>query len=532
MTSPSHIKNTFKHALIYGGAGLIGKAIGFIMLPIYAHQLQAEGYGVIGMIDTVLSFMTLLIGYGISGAMSRFYYETNDAKLRDVTVSTTILLMFGLVVGVTLPTLAFSKLIAWVAFGNKEWGHYIVLALLSFMASMTAKNAENYLLIRQRSIFLSTVTLIRLVFQLSLNIYFIVILELGVLGYLYSSLIDAVAYSIFMHTIAFRRVGMAFDTKIARKVLAFSLPLLPGYVAMFLRGNADRVILRTYLGLAAVGVFEMLFKFATLLGYLVVEPFSKIWEVKRFEVCDQEDGPEILSKVFTYHMASMMLLALLFSLEIPIILKLMTPEEFWLSGFIVYFAVLSRVFNGAYYHLFFGLLYAKKTWKISVIQWATAIGSLAITIPLIHGYKLLGAVIASYLSGVLQCTIGFFMARRYYKVPYEWAKICGMFVLTTMLFIIAKDFTIEESVFAGWLNLHVAPVIKDVLTLLSLDQVKSGKLLKYLVEGLPVVMDGILLFFYTGILLLGFVITKVIPTSIISGILIFLKLRKPLNSML
>jgi hypothetical protein len=231
-------------------------------------------------------------------------------------------------------------------------------------------------------------------------------------------------------------------------------------------------------------------------------------------------------------MASMMLLALLFSLEIPIILKLMTPEEFWLSGFIVYFAVLSRVFNGAYYHLFFGLLYAKKTWKISVIQWATAIGSLAITIPLIHGYKLLGAVIASYLSGVLQCTIGFFMARRYYKVPYEWAKICGMFVLTTMLFIIAKDFTIEESVFAGWLNLHVAPVIKDVLTLLSLDQVKSGKLLKYLVEGLPVVMDGILLFFYTGILLLGFVITKVIPTSIISGILIFLKLRKPLNSML
>ncbi|WP_321371065.1 oligosaccharide flippase family protein [uncultured Desulfuromusa sp.] len=249
MSSVSHIKNTFKHALIYGSAGLLGKAVGFVMLPIYSHHLQAEGYGVIGMIDTVLSLMTLMIGYGIAGAMNRFYYESDDPVRRRTVVSSTIILMFFLVIIVTTPVLLFNKQVAWLAFGRSDWGHYIILAVLAFIASMTSKNAENYILIQQRSLFLSLISLIRLVFSLSLNIYFIVYLQMGVLGYLYASLIDAVLYSIFMHFFALRAVGLVFDKGIAKEVLKFSMPMLPGYVAMFVRGNADRVLLRTFLGL-------------------------------------------------------------------------------------------------------------------------------------------------------------------------------------------------------------------------------------------------------------------------------------------
>jgi O-antigen/teichoic acid export membrane protein len=47
MARVAHIKDTFKHALIFGSAGLIGKVVGFVMLPLYAHHLGDEGYGVI-----------------------------------------------------------------------------------------------------------------------------------------------------------------------------------------------------------------------------------------------------------------------------------------------------------------------------------------------------------------------------------------------------------------------------------------------------------------------------------------------------
>ncbi|MCP4748623.1 MAG: oligosaccharide flippase family protein [Desulfobacteraceae bacterium] len=529
MESASHIKNTFKHALIFGGAGLIGKVIGFIMLPIYAYHLRAEGYGVIGMIDTVLSLLTLLIGYGITGAMNRFYFETYDTQKRKRIVSTTIILMFFVVLIVCSPVLLLSKQVAWLAFGNKEWGNYIILAVVAFMGTMTSKTAENYILIKQQSFILSLISLIRLVFQLSLNIYFIVVLQMGVLGYLYASIIDAVLYTLFMHTNALLRVGFSFEKNIARNVLAFSLPLLPGYVAMFIRSNLDRIILRTYLGLTTVGIFEMLFKFATLLSFFVVQPFSKIWQVKRFEVCDLEDGPSILSRVFTYHLAIMFFIGLLFSLEIPVILKLLTPKEFWLSGFIIYFAVISRVFNGAYYHFFFGLLYAKKTWKISVIQWVTAIGSLIITYPMILLFNLYGAVVASMLCGILQCVLGYFMARSYYVIPFAWGALCRMAIMMTGLYWVAKDFSITKLPAAGWLDLYVAPIIRQILVFLSLDQVKNGKLLNYLVDGLPHLIDGIILACYSCSFIFGLVFLKIIPPDVVKSLFSIKILRKPMK---
>ena len=75
MPNSEHMKTTFKHAFIYSSASILGKAIGFVMLPVYAHYLRGEGYGIIGMIDVTLSVLTLLMGSGLTGALTRFYFD-------------------------------------------------------------------------------------------------------------------------------------------------------------------------------------------------------------------------------------------------------------------------------------------------------------------------------------------------------------------------------------------------------------------------------------------------------------------------
>ena len=527
MSKTSHIKSTFRHAIIYGGAGLIGRAVGFIMLPIYSHHLKAEGYGVLGMIDSVLSIMSLLIGYGISGAMSRFYYETSNPEQRKEIVSTIVILMFFLVVGVTSPVLSLNKQVAWLAFGRNDWGYYIILATITFMGTMTSKNAENYVLILQKSFFLSAVSLARLVFSLSLFIYFIVVLKWGVLGYLYASLIDAYAYTFFMHAYTLGKVGIRFNKAIAKKTLSFSLPLVPGYIAMFIRNNADRVLLRTYLGLSQVGVYSMLFKFVYLIGIFAVAPFTKIWQVKRFEVCDLKDGPEIIAKVFTYHMVVLVFMGLIFSFEIPIVLKLLTPKEFWLSGFVVYFVVLSRVFAAAYQHIFFGLLYAKKTAKISMLQAMSAAATLALTVPLTIFWGLLGAALAALLISIFQCTIAYVMAKPYYKVPYQWNAIGIMLASATGLFIVGKDLTISNTFLADWLNFYVVPWVEVFGGWLRLDQIKEGILLNRLVDSVVLLSDATLLLLYSGLFILGLVLFRIIPRDLVLQFFSLETLRRP-----
>lgn len=530
MTAASHIQTTFRHAAVYSGASILSRIVGFLMLPVYSHYLRGEGYGIIGMIDVVLSIMTLVVGYGIAGAMGRFYFEQKTEQERKTLVSTTMALMLGLVVLVSSPVLIFHESVAWLALGSREYGYYLVIAALAFICEMSAKAPEAYILLRQKPFLISFLSLGRLVLGLSLNIYLIVSLEMGVLGYLYSSLITGIVTTVVMHGYALYHVGLGFDKKVIDKILRFSLPLLPGYLAMFIRGNADRVILRTSLGLAQLGAFEMLFKFATLLGVLIVEPFSKIWNVKRYEICDSPEGPETMARMFSLQMALMLFFGLILSLEIPLLLRVMTPPEFWLGGGIVLLAVVSRILNAAYQQVSFGLIYAKKTFNISVIQGVTATLSIGFNFLLIPRYGIFGAVSASCLVALCQCAMAHFMSHNYYRIPFQWGKIAQMTIAAATIYMLIDPISVDSFGLSHWLNQTLMPNVASVMKSLHLDEIKNGKLLLYVTNNIPLVVEGgiklLLAFSFMSVLLF----MGIIPRHIFSRLLSWQVLRHPLRA--
>lgn len=490
------------------------------MLPVYATCLRGEGYGIIGMIDVVLSLMIVLIGYGVQGSMSRFYFQYSTGKNRNTLVSTAVLLMIVMLVCITIPVLIFSDQVAWLTFGREEYGHYIFLAILTFIATMSSSNAEIFILIQQKSILYSLISLSKLVIGLSLNIYLIVYLKLGILGYLYSGLITGVIFTSFIHGYVFFNVGLRFKKEIALEILKFSLPLLPGYIAIFIRNNTDRVLLRTFMGLTQVGAFEMLFKFATLLGFLIVEPFSKIWGIKRFEIADNSDGPMTMGTVYTLQLALMLFFGLVLSLEIPIILRILTPEEFWLSGNIAVLAVLSRILNASFYQFHFGLLYSKKTKIISYIQICTTIVSFLLALILIKPFGILGAVIVSALTNTFQCIIGLYYGNLNYKILYEWKRIAGMFVFAGLLFYLNNKISFSGSeIISQWLNAIVTQPLDSFMNFFQLDRFRDGKLVSYVLKNIPLLTEGSIKLFLSCIFIVGLIFVDIIPKQKILGIL-------------
>ncbi len=491
-TESGHITSTFKDALIYGLAGVLGKAAGFIMLPVYAHYLRGEGYGIISMIDVVLSALGVLIGYGISGAMRRFYFQKDSDDLKNIFISTNITLMIILVTCITLPALIFAEPIALLAFGKAGLGHYLVLGMITFIFSTSGVNAENYILIRQKSLLFSILSLAKLIIGLSLNIYYVVMLEKGVLGFLYSNLITGMLFAVITHAYVYYLVGFHFNALDAKEILRFSLPLVPGYTAMFFRVNTDRMVLRTYLGLTQLGAYEMILKFVTLLVVFITDPLSKSWDVKRMEVCDTQEGPVYMSRMFTYTMALSFFLGLILALEIPLVLRVLTPEEFWLGGGIVVLAIISRLFMDSYYHFFFGLLYAKLTYKVSIIQFSTAMLSVFLNLMLIRHYGILGAVFASSAVNGAQAVLGYFMARRYYLIPFEWGKLGTMFGLFLSLYLVINQITLEGTVLGTLLTGYAAEPLRSVFHVLHLDSFRDGKLVNHVIHNIPLMFEGMI----------------------------------------
>lgn len=482
----------FKHTAIYSISSVLQKAVGFIMLPIYASYLGAEGYGIVGMIDVVISALTVFVGFGITGAMYRFYYEKTTEIDKQTLVSTCLILMFGLVVGCSLPFFLFSEQLAWLAFGRDGLQSYLVLGLLTFIFDMGSASANGYIFIRQRSIFFSVLSLLKLIVGLSLNILLIVVYQLGVLGVLYSNLASTFLFFLVVQTYAFRRVGFRFSREQATAIVKYSLPLFPGYLAMFLRNNTDRVILAKYLGLGQLGVYGMLVKFASLIAVFLLTPFFNVWNNKRFEIAQQADGPATMARIFTLHLALMFFAGLVLALQVPLLLQILTPPEFWVPGVYAYLAVLAVILSASYYHFQFGMSYAKATMQISRVQIYSAILSVLLNLLLIGLFGLPGALIAGCCVYLIQCVLAYRFSRRHFSIPFEWAKIVRIVASATGFFLVCNAVSMAETRAGIWLGQRLPEALTGTLTLLHLQGVRDGKLLAYATNHAPLVLDGVL----------------------------------------
>ena len=538
MASKSVVTGTLKNASIFAAASMLEKAVGFIMLPLYAHLLGSEGYGIIGMIEVVNSVLGIFVSYGIASAVNRFYFEKKSETERNVLMSTAMFTMLLICAGVCFPAIAFNKPIAFMAFGEDGLGLYIVLSVSSFMIETTTRPAMEYLLIRQKSVLVSILSFFRFLLAVTLNICLIVILRLGVLGVLYSSLVTALTFFLIYNGYTLSKTGLHFNKKDAREILQYSLPLIPGYIAMFVRTNADRIILRTFLGLAEIGVYSMVMKFSMLLGLFIHDPFMKTWGPKRMEICEDPDGPNTIADVVTTHLTLMLFAALILSLEIPLIIKIMTPPEFWITAVVGFYAVFGRFCFNTYYHLMFGLLYGKKTLKISAIQTITALISLPLYILFIKYQGIKGAFLAALLTYLFMCIISHYYANKYYKIPYEWRKIVISTISAVILFMLINPINFDHFYIGEAIKSNVLPSLNRILIFLNLDGFKDGKLILIVNDSFQILLEA----FFKIILGLSYpvvlILFKVIPKETLNSVLAYLKklmnglrVRKNINTL-
>ena len=283
-----------------------------------------------------------------------------------------------------------------------------------------------------------------------------------------------------------------FSPEEARAIVKYSFPLLPGYLAMFLRNNTDRVILAKYLGLGQLGVYGMLVKFASLISVFLLTPFWNAWNNKRFEIALQAEGAATMARMFTLHLALMFFFGLVLALQVPLLLQILTPPEFWIPGVYAYLAVLAVILSASFYHFQFGMSYAKATMQISRVQIYSAILSVLLNLLLIGQLGLPGALIAACCVYLSQCVLAYRFSQRHFSIPFEWAKIVWITVSATGLFLVCNVVSMADTQPGVWLGERLPGALTGALTLLHLQGVRDGKLLAYATNHAPLVLDGVL----------------------------------------
>lgn len=472
-------RQTFKHAAIYSIANLLGGLASFLMLPFYAYYFQAEGYGVMAMIDTSVSIFTVLLTGGFQTAILRIYHEQEGPK-KGLVLGTGIRLVWAIAVLLVLPPLVFSVPLSGVLFGNSSYYPLICLALVTFVIDVAGQSASTVQIIRQQSVLYSCIGLGRLVLGLSLNIWLVVVLEVGLIGIFLSSFATAVLGSLAFHVAAARAHGIGYDRQIAVQLIRFQLPLLPGEIVAFLGRQTERILVRALISLEGLGILEMAYKFPPMLNLLINIPFRRAWNTKNMEIADQEGAAHVIGAMFSRYLFLMVFAGLVLAVTIRNILELMTPPEFWQAARIVQIEVVTTIMTGCTTYLSFGILYRKQTKILSFVKLTLTPAKILLAFLLISNWGLSGAAFSALFIEVISLWWINLKAQALYAIPLEHQKIAVIIASAAGLFLLLNGNSYSGFAPAVYAADHWFSPLVAFLQSTPLGEWKSGKVIEIL----------------------------------------------------
>ena len=185
----AELKQLLKHTSTYSFGNILGKMVGFFMIPFYTHYLSPADYGTLELLDLSLALMGLVLTMWMNASIIRHYYDYDNPKDRNQAVSTILIVAVGLGAAVAFGGIHFSRPLSALILKTPDLHLYVSVIALSFLMTCIRVVSTSYLRAGQRSVFIVGYELALLVITLFLNIYFIAIRHIGVLGVLYSSLI-------------------------------------------------------------------------------------------------------------------------------------------------------------------------------------------------------------------------------------------------------------------------------------------------------------------------------------------------------
>lgn len=127
------IKRLIKHTIVYGIGGMLGKFIGFLMIPIYTRFLTTTDYGILELIDVSSYIIFEILVLGISFSILRFYHLYDNQIDKNKVVSTAIIFSILNSVLIILILSNFTREISEIIFKTDRYSYLLKIVLIAIL---------------------------------------------------------------------------------------------------------------------------------------------------------------------------------------------------------------------------------------------------------------------------------------------------------------------------------------------------------------------------------------------------------------
>jgi O-antigen/teichoic acid export membrane protein len=406
-----------KHAAIYLGSSIVGKAIPFALLPILTAYLTPEEFGVWSVYQVLMAFMVPLVGLNLQNNITRNFFSVSKERLASIMSNIIIIVIFNTLTLLIILFLMRVHIEKWLDI-KSSW-----LMLLPIIALFTMfKQLYLTLLRNQKEPFRYGA------FEIAFTIIMFVIATSLIIGAGFKwqgMVIAATASAIMFGTIGFfflytsGYIAKGLNGKTIRQLVIISLPFFPHGVGGIVINMSDRLFIDQMVGKEAVGVYSVGFMFGMIVS-IVMGAFNKAWSPWVHEQLANigDDEKKRLVRVTYLILLLIPLLPIFVWILSLVLMPIMIDARYFEAGQYIVWIAFGYAVQSLYFLVFPYLVHTGKTIYLAKVTFLAALVNLIGNYFLIKCNGTIGAAQATVIAYSIMSIGIWYHASRVYKMPW------------------------------------------------------------------------------------------------------------------
>ncbi len=454
MSNP--IKKLAGQTAVYGLCSMVPRFLNYLLVPLHTKVLDKAEYGVYTEWYAYVTFLVILLTYGMETGFFRFSQDTDKNKVYGTTFISLVTTSALFIIGVTV----FSRpLSVWMHYAD----HREYLIWFGWILGLDAATAIPFARFRldNRPLRFAFFKLSNVAINVLFNLFFLWFCPkhadsvwvqkvydpaVGV-GYIFlSNLIASVVTGVLLLPEIFRH-KIRFEFGLWKHIIVYSLPLMAAGLAGAVNEVIDRMLLKyrlpeSALPMEQLGVYGANIKIAVLMT-LFIQMFRYAAEPFFFNNAKEKNSRETIAEVMKYFVIFCLFIFLGVTFYIDII-KHFIASKHWEGLGIVPVMLVANMCLGIYYNLSIWFKLSNQTWYGLLIASIGAAVSIAGNILLIPVWGYHASAWMHLVCYTVMIIITWRLGVKNYPIPYPLKTIARYMIIAAALFVPAYFFKIEN----------------------------------------------------------------------------------------
>lgn len=423
----NRLKQLGRSLFIYGFGDVAGKAIVFLLLPVYTRIFAPAEYGSIETLTMLNNFLNIFLMVGMDGAQSFYFFEQKKSGKTAQANVVSAIIQWRLIWGsgaVILATCLSPVLNALFFKGELSWECFAIAFSSALFVQLVGQCTSIFQLLYRPLRFIG-ITLSYVVISSAISIILVVFFKWGIIGYFTGTCAGAGIAAIFgcwliRDYLDFSKLHKEWWPKLLR----FGTPFIFGELAMYALYTTDRWFIIHYHGQAALGIYAVGAKFVILV-LVAVNAFRAAWWPMAMDALHSENGPGLFQIVSRLYLGLGIICVVLLTVLSPLLIKLLSGPAYQSAYPIIGTLSWYAIFYGFFLIISAGIFKKEKTLFLSIPMGIAGLINIVLNFLLVPQFGGVGAAIATSFSFFALVLIILTISERFWPVNYP----IGIFAL-------------------------------------------------------------------------------------------------------